>query len=98
MELQKYKLIAGLKPDISAAQSKRLSGKIETAAKKAGGKVVKSSSRGIKSLAYQVGGSEQANFEEFILELPKGKVGDLKREILQAEGFLRSMVVKIKEG
>jgi len=98
MEIQKYKLTLMLKPDISAVQSKKIGERVQTAVKKTGGKILKSESRGIKPLAYQVEGVEQASFGEFLLELPKGKIDSIRREVVQAGGLLRVMMVKIKGG
>lgn len=92
--MENYKLTIALKPDLSAEQSKKAGEKVESAVKKAGGRVVKAESLGLKPLAYSVGQFEQASFGQFLLELPKDGVAGVRRELERGGSFLRVMVVK----
>ena len=92
--MENYKLTIALKPDLSAEQSKKAGEKVESAVRKAGGKVVKAESLGLKPLAYPIENFEQASFGQFLLELPKNGVVGLRRELERGGSFLRVMVVK----
>lgn len=89
-----YELTIALKPDLSADQSKKIIGKVESTAKELGGEVKKTEGLGVKSLAYPIKKVQQANFTRFLLNIPPDKLPEL-RQVLGREGdLLRVMVVK----
>lgn len=82
-----------VKPDLSAEQSKKIDEKVKKAIGEAGGRVLKTESLGVKSLAYPVENFEQARFGGFSLELPPEGVSALRRDLEREGDLLRVMVL-----
>ena len=89
-----YELTIALKPDLAPEKSKNITGEVEAAVQRLGGKTVKIESLGMKSLAYQIKGAGQASFGRFQLELGPDKIQDLRRQLEREEGVVRVLVIK----
>ena len=94
MENRKYTLTLVLKPDLSAEASKEINTKVAEAVERLDGKVVKTESLGLKTLAYSIKRETQASFGKFSLELPADRINALKSELEKTRSFLRIMIDK----
>ena len=89
-----YELTIALKPDLAPEKSKNITGEVEAAVQRLGGKTAKVESLGVRSLAYSIKGSGQASFGRFQLELSPDKVRDLRSQLEREESIIRVLIVK----
>ena len=89
-----YELTIALKSDLAPEKSKKITGEVEAAVQRLGGKTAKVESLGMKSLAYPIKGAGQASFGRFQLELGPDKIRDLRRQLEREEGVVRVLVIK----
>lgn len=88
-----YTFTVVLKPDLSAEDAKKLDTKVEDLVSKVGGKFSKKESLGIKPLAYEIDGNDQASFNRFMLEIPKEHVSGVRFDLERDSGVLRVLVL-----
>jgi small subunit ribosomal protein S6 len=93
-----YELTIALKPDLAAEKSKKIIEEVGEAVEKSGGKLAKTESLGVKTLAYPIKSFSQANFGRFYLQIDPDKVRELRRQLEREEALLRVFVVKIEGG
>jgi len=91
---QKYELILGLKPDLSADKQKKILEKVKKLIADAGGKVEEVKSRGLTKLAYPITGFAEASFTTIFLAVPGEKIKSLQKEVKQIKEILRMMFVR----
>jgi len=92
--MQRYALILGLKPDLSADRQKKILEKVKKLIGDAGGKVEESKSKGLTKLAYPIDGFTEASFNTIFLNIPGEKIKPLQKELKLVKGILRLMVVR----
>ena len=92
--MQRYALILGLKPDLSADKQKKILAKVKDAVADAGGKVEEVESRGLTKLAYPIAGFTEASFTTIFLTIPGKKIKSLQKELKVMKEILRMMIVR----
>ncbi len=93
-----YELTIALKSDLAAEKAKKVFGEVEEEVAKAGGKVEKIESLGVKNLSYPIKSLTQASFGRLQLEIDPDKVNALRRQLEKEEELLRVFLVKVKGG
>jgi len=88
-----YTFTVVLKPDLSLESTKKFDAKVEDLVSKAGGKFSKKESLGIKPLAYNMDGNDQAIFNRFMLEIPKKHVSEIRFDLERDSDVLRVLVL-----
>lgn len=92
--MQKYDLIVLTKADLNGEAKDKFVSKLEAVIKTAEGKVVKTVEMGKKQLAYKIKNLSEANFLEFILELPSQAVLQLDKKLTVDREVVRHLLVK----
>lgn len=102
--MQRYALILGLEPNLSAGGQKKVLEKVKNLVSDLGGKVEESKSKGLTKLAYPIVGFTEASFNTIFLNIPgdgpkahqplAGKIQALQKELKLVKGILRLMVVR----
>lgn len=102
--MQRYELILGLKPDLSADKQKKILAKIKNLIADANGNVEEVKSRGLTKLAYPIAGFTEASFTTIFFVIPgegpeahqplAGKIKSLQKEVKQIKEILRMMFVR----
>lgn len=92
--MQRYALILGLEPNLSAGRQKKVLEKIKNSTSILGGKVEESKSKGLTKLAYPIAGFTEASFITIFLTIPEEKIKSLQKELKLVKGILRSMVIR----
>jgi len=92
--MQRYALILGLKPDLSADRQREILAKVKDAIADAGGKAEEVKSRGLTKLAYPIDDFTEASFTTIFLTIPGEEIKPLQKEFKLIKGILRLMVVR----
>ncbi|HEB14021.1 MAG TPA: 30S ribosomal protein S6 [candidate division WWE3 bacterium] len=92
--MKTYTLTVVLKPDLSAEAQKKIGKKVEDLVFSSGGKIEKTESLGIKTLAYEIEGNEQASFSRFTLTTSPDKVSGIRSELERDNNVLRVLVLE----
>lgn len=93
-----YEMTIAMPPDLPAEKSKKMMEEVATAVEKSGGKLAKTESLGVKTLAYPIKSFSQASFGRFTLEFDPEKVRELRHQLEREETLLRVFVVKTEGG
>ncbi|MDD3647477.1 MAG: 30S ribosomal protein S6 [Candidatus Dojkabacteria bacterium] len=87
----KYEFIAIIKPFLPEDVRESLVTKIKKIFENAGGKIEKEDIWGKRHLAYKIKGHEEGYYIVYNIELPRGRVGDIKKELNLEMDLLRYM-------
>lgn len=92
--MSQYRLILGLKPDLSAERREKVLAKIKALVAEAEGKLEDTKSRGLVKLAYPIAGSTEANFSTIFFDVPDERINPLHKELVKIAGVLRAMIIR----
>jgi small subunit ribosomal protein S6 len=92
-----YEHVFLARQDLSQAQVDALAANATQIVETNGGKVTKTESWGLKSLAYKIKRNRKAHFVLLNVEAPAGVVAELERQTQINEDVIRYMTVKVEE-
>jgi ribosomal protein S6 len=97
--MTQYRLILGLKPDLSADRQKKILTKVKQLIANVGGEVGEVKSSGLTKLAYPIAGFTNANFNMLFFTLGQSEkagknIKSLQKELGAVKEALRIMVVR----
>lgn len=91
--MQKYELIVLTKTDLAGEGKDKFVAKMESTVKALEGKVAKTVEMGKKQLAYKIKNLAEANFMQFMLELPAKSVVQLDKKLTVDRDVIRHLLV-----
>lgn len=92
-----YETVFMARQDLSEAQVKELSDKFTKIIETQGGKILKTESWGLRTLAYKINKNKKAHYVLFETEAPSAAVVELERVLRIKEDVLRSLTVRRDE-
>src|SRR3954471_5473912 len=92
-----YEHIFLARQDVTSQQVETMVDQYKGVIESAGGKVEKTETWGVKSLAYRIKKNRKAHFTMFNLDAPPAAVGEMERQMRISEDILRFITVRVDE-
>jgi small subunit ribosomal protein S6 len=92
-----YEHVFLARQDLSQAQVDALAANATSIVEAGKGKVVKTESWGLRSLAYKIAKNRKAHFVLLNIDAPAGVVAELERQTAISEDVIRFMTVRVDE-